>query len=66
MKAGRTDIIRVVKSMQTEAHQQRFTLIALIGGADDVEFLDEVSDALSTSETHIQALGHIIDKLSEP
>jgi hypothetical protein len=69
MQTTTTHIIRVTKAAQTQAHTQRLALLAIITNptdADDIDapFLEEVADAVKTAEDHINALQHIIDKLT--
>lgn len=73
----KTDIIRVVKAMQTRAHTDESALwglheqisCAVDDLADDFtppdrkRLMDEIDDAVSTAQTHTQALEHIIERL---
>lgn len=71
MKIDRTEILRVVKSMQTDAHQQRLALTTLRDAAQsgalltqpDTLLANELKDTVQTIEDHIHALEHVIDHL---
>jgi len=69
----KTETLRVLKSMQTDALQQQLAILQMMDiyrndemgvHEDDLDTLgEEIHDAYTTAANHVAALQHIVDRL---